>query len=130
MIGMFPINQIENKIGIIKNILYRVSNKIIYERENRNSVIKLAIEILKKYVDIDSSVFFNDDDLICYLEISSVACFWISYKFIIDGDEFSSKILERFSKYDHRVLLYKETEILRFIGYDIFKISKTIDYEQ
>lgn len=129
MIGMFAINQIENKIGIIKNILYRVSNKIIYERENRNSVIKLAIEILKIYANVDSSVFFNDDDLICYLEITAVACFWISYKFIIDGDEFSSKILERFSKYDHKVLLYKETEILRFIGYDIFKISKTIDYE-
>lgn len=130
MIAMFASNQIENKIGIIKNILYRVSNKIIYERQDRNAVMKLAIEILKIYIELDSSAFFNDDDLICYLEITAVACFWISYKFIIDGHEFSAKILEKFSKYNYRVLIYKEIEILRFIGYDIFKISKTIDYNE
>jgi hypothetical protein len=128
MIGIFPINEIENKMGVIKNILYRVSNKIIYFREDRDPVIKLAIEILKHYVDIDSAIFFYEKHVVEYLEITAVACFWIAYKFIIDGDEFTSYILEKFSKYDYKLLLDKEKEILIFINYNIFKISKNIEY--
>ena len=81
---LFPINEFEQNHSNILKYLNELSNNIVMFKEDINSVIALSIKILIKYIDIDNSGFFLEKDLIKYFKISSITCFWISYKFIID----------------------------------------------
>ena len=129
MMILFPINEFEKNNSNILKYLHELSKTIVMFKEDINSVIVLSIKILIKYIDIDNSGFFLEKDLIKYFQISSITCFWISYKFIIDDDNFNSTILQNFTKYKLKNFLNKEREILKFINYEILNISNNTIYE-
>ena len=126
----FAKNEFTNKFHNIEYFLYRVIKKIIFfEEEERKSIVLLAMKILEKYIDIDTTTFFYEHELTRYFEIVSVTCLWISYKFLIDRDDISSFYLQKITYYNYINFVRFEREILQFINYDIYKISKEINYE-
>ena len=126
----FSKNEFTNKIHNIEYFLYKVIKKIIFfEEEERKSIVLLAMKILEKYIDIDTTTFFYEDELTRYFEIVSVTCLWISYKFLIDRDDISSFYLQKITYYNYINFVRFEREILQFINYDIYKISKEINCE-
>lgn len=129
MIILFPINEIEKNNYKILKILRKLSKLLIYFKEDRQSVINLSVKILLNYIDVDNVSFFFENDLDYYFEISAIACFWISCKFIIDDAILDSNTLELITNHDHELFLNKEREILKFVNYEIFKISNNTTYQ-
>ena len=129
MMILFPINEFEKNNSNILQYLNELSKTFMVFKEDINSVIALSIKILIRYIDIDNSGFFLEKDLIKYFKISSITCFLISYKFIIDDDDFNFEILQNFTNYKLKLFLNKEIEILKFINYEILNISNNTIYE-
>jgi len=129
MMILFPINEFEKNNSNILKYLNELSKTFMVFKEDINSVIALSIKILIRYIDIDNSGFFLEKDLIKYFKISSITCFLISYKFIIDDDDFNFEILQNFTNYKLKLFLNKEIEILKFINYEILNISNDTIYE-
>jgi hypothetical protein len=125
----FSKNEFTNKSHNIEYFLYMVIKKIIFFNEERKLIVLLAMKILEKYIDLDTTTFFYEHELTRYFEIVSVTCLWISYKFIIDRDDISSFYLQKITYYNYINFVRFEREILQFINYDIYKISKEINYE-
>jgi len=126
---LFPINEFEKNNSNILQYLNELSKTFMVFKEDINSVIALSIKILIRYINIDNSGFFLEKDLIKYFKISSITCFLISYKFIIDDDDFNFEILQNFTNYKLKLFLNKEIEILKFINYEILNISNNTIYE-
>jgi len=129
MMILFPINEFEKNNSNILQYLNELSKTFMVFKEDINSVIALSIKILIRYINIDNSGFFLEKDLIKYFKISSITCFLISYKFIIDDDDFNFEILQNFTNYKLKLFLNKEIEILKFINYEILNISNNTIYE-
>ena len=129
MMILFPINEFEKNNSNILQYLNELSKTFMVFKEDINSVIALSIKILIRYINIDNSGFFLEKDLIKYFKISSITCFLISYKFIIDDDDFNFEILQNFTNYKLKLFLNKEIEILKFINYEILNISNDTIYE-
>ena len=129
MMILFPINEFEKNNSNILKYLNELSKTFMVFKEDINSVIALSIKILIRYINIDNSGFFLEKDLIKYFKISSITCFLISYKFIIDDDDFNFEILQNFTNYKLKLFLNKEIEILKFINYEILNISNNTIYE-
>jgi len=129
MMVLFPINEIEKNNYKILKMLRKLSKLLIYFKEDRQSVINLSVKILFNYIDIDNISFFFETELNYYFEISTITCFWISCKFIMDDDIMSCETLELMTNHDRILFVEKEREILKFLNYEIFKISNDTTYE-
>ena len=58
----FSKNEFTNKSHNIEYFLYMVIKKIIFFNEERKLIVLLAMKILEKYIDLDTTTFFYEHE--------------------------------------------------------------------
>jgi hypothetical protein len=86
-------------------------------------IIKSTFNILYNFLILDTSTLLKDDSLIYeHIRNSTIACFWISYKFHIDDDKgLYSFELEKFFKVNYNIIVMYESNILNTLSFNIYK---------
>lgn len=147
---MLDIGNMNNK----KNISHNITNKFILDIYNNElDIINMFIDvILNDYnafynnkIEIQSMILYSNKLLLSYIStttldyidnhkkayefmfLSTITCFWILYKFIINDNCINANLLGSYVYYTSSEILKKEIDILNTINYNIYPIVINIE---
>lgn len=98
---------------------YNVSSNNNIELSN---IISLSNELLLVYIINNNEVIDNYSKAYDFMMLSTIAVFWIVYKFLTNDSYITAYVLETYCYYTTSEILKKEIEILKTIDYNLYPI--------